>query len=231
MNRGRERGDDSDVESIAAAEGARADETADAEGVEVLELLDELRTIAQNGVTYAEDPYDRERYERILDLTSEYYGRTLDAPAEEMRGRLRGEAGYVSAKVGASVAVFDDADRILLMRRADGGGWALPGGYVDPNESSSEAAVREAREETGLDVEPVELVGTFDLPAGAGGEPPLRRHRPLPVSRHGRRPAPLPRGHGPRVPRPERNPRGRLVRRQPRVRAPRPGVGARDPVT
>jgi ADP-ribose pyrophosphatase YjhB (NUDIX family) len=171
VNRGRERGDDSDVESIAAAEGARADETADAEGVEVLELLDELRTIAQNGVTYAEDPYDRERYERILDLTSEYYGRTLDAPAEEMRGRLRGEAGYVSAKVGASVAVFDDADRILLMRRADGGGWALPGGYVDPNESSSEAAVREAREETGLDVEPVELVGTFDLPAGAGGNP------------------------------------------------------------
>jgi ADP-ribose pyrophosphatase YjhB (NUDIX family) len=75
----------------------------------------------------------------------------------------------VSAKVDASVAVLDDADRILLMRRADGGGWALPGGYVDPNESSSEAAVREAREETGLDVEPVELVGTFDLPAGAGG--------------------------------------------------------------
>ncbi|MGF1431718.1 NUDIX hydrolase [Kitasatospora sp. LaBMicrA B282] len=50
----------------------------------------------------------------------------------------------------ACVVVLDDLDRVLLGRRADTGGWALPGGIIDPGEQPAEAAVRECLEETGV---------------------------------------------------------------------------------
>lgn len=151
----------------------RRDEAA-GRGIAILELLDELRVIAQNGIEYSDGPqsaYDRERYERVLELVTDYYGRALDAPPTAVRESLRGEVGHVSAKVGAVGAVFDDEGNVLTMERAGNGRWALPGGYVDPNESSEEAVVREIREETGLDVEPVELVDVYSLAPGEEGNP------------------------------------------------------------
>ncbi|MFC6824558.1 NUDIX hydrolase N-terminal domain-containing protein [Halopelagius fulvigenes] len=140
-------------------------------GIAILELLDELRVIAQNGLEYndgSDDAYDRRRYERVLELVSDYYGRALDAPPSAVRESLREEVGHVSAKVGAVGVVLDDRGRVLTMERSNNGRWALPGGYVDPNESAEEAVVREVREETGLDVEPVELVDVYSVGPGEG---------------------------------------------------------------
>ena len=86
--------------------------------------------IAQNGLEYADDPYDEERYERLLELATEYYGRTLDRPPAELRERLAEEFGPVTPKVGATGAVFDDEGRVLTMKRP-GGAWCLPGGNLD----------------------------------------------------------------------------------------------------
>ncbi|SFG43757.1 Hydrolase of X-linked nucleoside diphosphate N terminal [Halopelagius inordinatus] len=152
----------------------RRREEAAGRGIAILELLDELRVIAQNGIEYSDGPqnaYDRQRYERVLELVTDYYGRALDAPPTAVRESLRGEVGHVSAKVGAVGAVFDDEGNVLTMERAESGQWALPGGYVDPNESAEEAVVREIREETGLDVEPVELVDVYSLAPGEEGNP------------------------------------------------------------
>ncbi|MFC7217965.1 NUDIX hydrolase [Streptomyces polyrhachis] len=66
--------------------------------------------------------------------------------------------------VAASAVVVDNAGRILLQRRADSGLWALPGGGMDVGESLPGCAVREVREETGLDVEVTGLVGTYTDP-------------------------------------------------------------------
>jgi len=129
--------------------------------MDILPLLDELQTIARNGLNFSTDPYDRERYERLLELASRYYGQALDLPSPEVRRHLRAELGYITPKVGAEAAVFDSDGRILLVRRSDDGGWCLPCGWVEPNESPAEAAVREAREETGLIVRPTRLVDVF----------------------------------------------------------------------
>jgi len=129
--------------------------------VDILPLLDELRTIALNGLHYTTDSYDRERYERLLTLVSTYYGQALDLPPAEARRRLAAEFGHITPKVGAEAAIFDDEGRILLSLRADDGLWGLPGGWSDALESPMETAVREAREETGLIVEPVRLVDVF----------------------------------------------------------------------
>ncbi len=58
----------------------------------------------------------------------------------------------------------DEKGRLLLVRRADNGHWALPGGGVDPGERVVEALVREMEEETGVHVRPVNLVGVYSDP-------------------------------------------------------------------
>ncbi|MEN3585200.1 NUDIX domain-containing protein [Streptomyces sp. ZYX-F-203] len=64
----------------------------------------------------------------------------------------------------ASTVVTDEDGRVLLQRRADNGMWALPGGAMHIGESLPECAVRETREETGLEVEVVGIVGTYSNP-------------------------------------------------------------------
>ncbi|GAA2350993.1 NUDIX domain-containing protein [Streptomyces cuspidosporus] len=69
-----------------------------------------------------------------------------------------------SLVVAASAVVTDDTGRILLQRRRDNGLWALPGGGMDMSESLPGTAVREVKEETGLEVEITGLVGTYTDP-------------------------------------------------------------------
>ncbi|GAA4964132.1 NUDIX domain-containing protein [Yinghuangia aomiensis] len=69
-----------------------------------------------------------------------------------------------SLVVAASAVVADDAGRVLLVRRGDSGNWVLPGGGMELGESLVGCAVREVREETGLDVEVTGLVGIFSDP-------------------------------------------------------------------
>lgn len=63
-----------------------------------------------------------------------------------------------------SVVVVNDTGEILLIRRSDNGNWALPGGAIDLGESLSQAAVRETREETGIDCEITGLTGIYTDP-------------------------------------------------------------------
>jgi ADP-ribose pyrophosphatase YjhB (NUDIX family) len=135
--------------------------------MDIVALLDEIRAIARDGLHFAETEYDRERYDRLLRLASQSYGRWLSVPEEDLRSRFLEETGYITTKVGASAAIFNERGEILLMDRADGGGWCLPCGWVEPNERPCDAAVREALEETGLIVEIDRLVGVFSRPAGA----------------------------------------------------------------
>lgn len=139
--------------------------------MDLLSLLDELRVHAQNGLRYADDPYDERRYGRILELVAEGYGGALDLPAEEARERLRRDLGHVTPNVGSDAAVFDEEGRVLLIERADEGTWSLPCGYVDPGESPAETAVRETREETGIEVRVTELVGVYRRPPSVGTNP------------------------------------------------------------
>jgi ADP-ribose pyrophosphatase YjhB (NUDIX family) len=129
--------------------------------VDIFPLLDELQTIARNGLTYAENPYDKERYERLLELAATYYSQAVDIPPEEVRQRFRAELGHITPKVGANAAIFNAEGQILLMQRSDNAKWCLPCGWLDPDESPAEAAVRETREETGLEVNVSQLVDVF----------------------------------------------------------------------
>jgi 8-oxo-dGTP pyrophosphatase MutT (NUDIX family) len=141
------------------------------EPLDVFALIDEVQAIARTGLHYSENPFDRERYTRLLDaMQREYAARTMLESAA-IRDRFEAEIGYVTAKVGADAAVFDDHDRILLAHRADDSKWGLIAGWVDPNESPEQTVVRELAEEAGVQARVERLVGVFFREARAGEHP------------------------------------------------------------
>lgn len=79
---------------------------------------------------------------------------------------LREHVGHVTLLAPAAAAIIrDEQGQVLLIRRGDGRGWSLPGGIMEPGERIADCLVRETREETGLEVEPVRLIGIYSDPA------------------------------------------------------------------
>ena len=129
--------------------------------MDIFSLLDSIQTIAQNGLHYTTNEFDKERYERLLSLTSQTYSELLSIPEETVKARFIAEIGYITPKVGTNAAIFNDKGEILLMERSDGSGLCMPCGFVEPNESPAEGVIREVREETGLEIKIKQLVGVF----------------------------------------------------------------------
>lgn len=139
--------------------------------MDILELLNEIQAIARTGLHYTEGAYDRERYERLQEMAAQNYSDLLNLPSEKVQAQFGKEIGYITPKIGADAAIFNEKGEILLMERADGSGWCLPCGWVEANERPIDAAVREVREETGLEIEVKQLVGVFTRKASAKNGP------------------------------------------------------------
>ena len=137
----------------------------------IFALLNDIQAIARIGLYFTADSYDRERYEKLMELATQTYDGLLDLPSDDLKARFRAEMGYVTPKIGADAAIFNEKGEILLMERADRSGWCLPCGWVEVNERPVDAMVREVREETGLEVVIKQLVGVFTRKASAKNGP------------------------------------------------------------
>jgi ADP-ribose pyrophosphatase YjhB (NUDIX family) len=123
----------------------------------------ELQAIAQTGLTFSRDPYDRERYEALRALAAKMFAARTDAPADRIAELFARETGYATPKIDVRAAVFDARERLLMVREtADGGRWTLPGGWADVNRSAAENAVKEALEESGYHVRVLKLAALWD---------------------------------------------------------------------
>ena len=110
----------------------------------------ELQALAQAGLTYGKDVYDRERYQRIREIAAEMVSHQTEIPIDHVKDIFCNESGYQTPKLDTRAAVFQQ-DKILLVQE-NNGLWSLPGGWVDVNLSAGENAVKEVKEEAGLDV-------------------------------------------------------------------------------
>jgi ADP-ribose pyrophosphatase YjhB (NUDIX family) len=122
---------------------------------------DELRALANAGLTYAHNDYDRDRYRRVLELSAHLVAVLDQRPAAEVMAEYEGNLSRMFPAIGADAVVIRDGS-ILLIRRGDDRLWAMPGGGVDVGETLAEAAVRELREETGLVGAARRLIGVWD---------------------------------------------------------------------
>lgn len=120
-----------------------------------------IQSIAQIGLQYAQDAYDRERYEELRSLAAEMMAEASDASVQQWLDIFEHETGYATPKIDVRGAVFQEG-RVLLSREAGDGCWSLPGGWADVNDPPSVAVIRELREETGYDVRCTKLVAVLD---------------------------------------------------------------------
>jgi ADP-ribose pyrophosphatase YjhB (NUDIX family) len=121
----------------------------------------ELAAMARTGLEFAQNDYDKDRYERSAHIAEGIASLVIDAEFTPERPYLA-DIGLATPKVGCSVAAFDERGRVALIKRADNGRWALPGGYAEVGSSPSDNALRELREETGFVAELDRLVGVYD---------------------------------------------------------------------
>jgi ADP-ribose pyrophosphatase YjhB (NUDIX family) len=135
-----------------------------------------LQAIAQTGLTYAQDQYDIERYQRVRQIAAEMLAANSDAvsPARLVELLAR-DVGYATPKIDVRAAVFSDKGVLLVRERSDGG-WTLPGGWADVGDSPSLAAVREVKEESGYDVIARKLAAVYDRDHERHGHPPMPYH-------------------------------------------------------
>ena len=131
-----------------------------------------LAGIARTGMGFTQNLYERERYEEVLHVAADIKAAADEAlevrreqdhfVQEWMESIGEGIPGYVTPKVAIGAIVGNDDGEILLMQRADSGIWLYPTGWADVGYSASEVAVKEVLEETGIECEPLQLLGVVD---------------------------------------------------------------------
>ena len=105
------------------------------------DMIIELQSLAQAGLTYGRDDFDLERYARIRDIAAEMMSDITDIPKEKVRDLFCSDSGYQTPKIDTRAAIFKDG-RILLVHERNGF-WSLPGGWCELFLSVSENTVKE----------------------------------------------------------------------------------------
>ena len=121
---------------------------------------EELQSIAQAGLFYGHDDFDKERYQRIREIAAQMMSSATGIPVEKITDLFCADSGYQTPKVDTRAAIFKD-DKILLVRERSGR-WSMPGGWCEYNMSPADNTIKEAREEAGLDVRLTRLIAVQD---------------------------------------------------------------------
>lgn len=132
-----------------------------------------MQAIAQSGLHFAENDFDRQRYAELRDLSVQLASAISDAEIDKIRDLFTNETGFQTPKVDIRSVVIKDG-KILLARERCDGKYSIPGGFADINYSPSEVAVKEVLEETGLEVSYNRVLAIVD--SDRHDFPPLQYH-------------------------------------------------------
>lgn len=141
----------------------------------VLQWARKVQAIAQNGLEFARDPFDRERYQQLQELVSTLLTSEIDIQPGQLQSLWKGDEGYATPKVDVRGGVFQQ-DKVLLVRERSDGKWTLPGGWVDIGDAPAFAVEREIREESGYLAKAVKLAALYDRNNPVHGHPPSLLH-------------------------------------------------------
>ena len=128
----------------------------------MLEEIKRLRAIAETGLLYSSNSYDKERYTEIYELSFSLLQILSGTPVQDLKIHLPLSKDYPTAKVDIRGIIVSPENKILLVKEIADGKWSLPGGWGDIGFSPKEVVVKEFKEETGLDVAVERLLAVFD---------------------------------------------------------------------
>lgn len=126
-----------------------------------LKIAREIQQLAQTGLAFAKDEYEKARYNRLIEIVSEIIESNTQLEKESVYKVLMDHPGYATPKIDVRAAVIND-NKILLVQESTDKCWAMPGGWADVGDIPSEVAIRETKEESGYDVNPVKVIGVYD---------------------------------------------------------------------
>lgn len=118
-----------------------------------------LQAVAQNGLHYASNPFDVERFEEVRAIAAELASGWGEP--EELAAGFAAEAGHATPKVDVR-GVVARGEAVLLVRGLDDGLWTLPGGWAEVGETVARAVEKEVREEAGFLVRAARLLAVLD---------------------------------------------------------------------
>ena len=129
---------------------------------DLLNDIKKLKNIADLGLLYAKDEYDRERYTELHVISLNLMSRIADTPLSKMTDFYAPITDYPTPKVDVRALVLNSDYQILLAQERSDGRWSLPGGWADIGLTPREVIAKEVLEETGLTVSPTHLLAVFD---------------------------------------------------------------------
>lgn len=126
-----------------------------------LHWAQQLQAVAQTGNTYANNDFDRQRYDLVCNIAAAMMAAGSGAEPQVIGALFNAETGYATPRMDVRAAVFRE-ERILMVQERSDGLWTLPGGFADVGDSPGGAAEREVLEESGFQVRAVKLAALFD---------------------------------------------------------------------
>lgn len=129
----------------------------------ILDQIKKLKALADTGLLYCTNDYDRERYTELHEISLDLMSRVSSNTPDTLNAMFIPVTDYPTVKTDVRALVLSaDKKQVLLARESADGKWSLPGGWADVGQSPREVAIKEVKEETGLAVVPLALLAVFD---------------------------------------------------------------------
>lgn len=127
----------------------------------MIEFATEIQAIAQSGLAYSINEFDKQRYDSLMIIASKIMSEVSSDSFDIVKSRFCSEEGYATPKIDVRAFILKD-QKLLMVKETSDDLWSLPGGWADVNESPSEAVIREVKEETGFEVYANRLLAFWD---------------------------------------------------------------------
>lgn len=129
---------------------------------ELLLLAKRVQAIAENGLHYTENDFDRDRYTDLESISHRLISLLTSIPLETVQVSTPENHGYRTPKIDVRCVIFNDREEILMVKERVDSRWSLPGGWCDVGFTPTEVAEKEAFEEAGIRVKAGRVLAVFD---------------------------------------------------------------------
>ena len=109
-----------------------------------LSIAKKINSIAQSGLAFTKDKYDKERYTELQDLSIQILNNITDIYSEKLNFIFNRDIGYQTPKIGIRAVILQES-KILLVKETMDNKWSLPGGYADTGMTPSEIVITEVK--------------------------------------------------------------------------------------
>lgn len=130
--------------------------------IKVLDELKRIKSITDTGLLYSSNQYEKERYLELNEISFRLLENITGIERSDLTLSFPAVTDYPTAKVDIRGLLLSTDKKILLVKESGDKKWSLPGGWADIGYSPKENVIKEFKEETGLDVNPLHLLAVFD---------------------------------------------------------------------